>query len=278
MKTWLIIGLCGLFGLGYLLWQNQFRVVPRVVFCDVGQGDAIYLRLSSPTDVLIDAGPNAKVTNCLNSELLFFDREIEILFLTHPDYDHYGGLDYILDSFQIKTLYLPLAIKNHLPAKDELWQKIWNKIQKQQITIRYLERGDELEIGNDRFLVLWPENNQSVLGTTSTNVNFNNLALGLLALVKDKQILLLADLDIAPAESALEQLELNIDIFKVNHHGSKYGLSQKILELANPSLAVISVGKNNWYGHPHLQTIQLLQSLNIPIKRTDKHGKIVLPL
>ncbi len=127
--------------------------------------------------------------------------------------------------------------------------------------------------------MLYPQASlRSVLGIDNTDVGFNNLALGLLALIKDKQILLLSDLDIAPAEMALEQLNLNVDIFKVSHHGSKYGLSQKMLELADPKLAVISVGKNNWYGHPHAQTIQLLQRLNIPIKRTDKNGKIVLLL
>lgn len=264
---------------GMIYQQNRSRSLSRIVFCDVGQGDAIYLRLDSKTDILIDSGSNSKVTNCLNSEMPFFDRQIELVFLTHPDYDHFGGLNPILDSWQIQSLYLPASAQNHLPKNNQLWQQIWQKIKKQKIAIVYLERGDELKIGNNRFLVLWPQiASRSVLRIENPDEDFNNLALGLLALIKDKQILLLSDLDIEPAEKAIEQLNLRVDIFKVNHHGSKYGLSQKILELAKPRQAVISVGKNNWYGHPHLQTIQLLQSLNIPIKRTDKNGKIVLPL
>lgn len=279
MKKLLVLALLVLFTAGIIYHQNQNRSLSRIVFCDVGQGDAIYLRQDTKTDVLIDAGPNSKVINCLNSELPFFDRRIEAAFLTHPDYDHFGGLNYVLDSFQIQTLYLPVSVQNNFPKDNELWDQVWQKLKKQQVSIEYLQRGDELKIGADTFLVLYPQTfSRSALGIANTDVSFNNLALGLLALVKGKQILLLSDLDIAPAESALEQLNLSVDIFKISHHGSKYGLSQKILELANPKLAVISVGKNNWYGHPHAQTIQLLQSLNIPIKRTDKNGKIVLPL
>lgn len=279
MKKLLLIALLVLLTTGIIYYQNKNRSLSRIVLCDVGQGDAIYLRLDTTTDVLIDGGPNSKVINCLNSELPFFDRQIEVVFLTHPDFDHFGGLNYVLDSFQIQTLYLPVSVQNNLPQNNELWNQVWQKLKKQQVSIEYLQRGDELKLGENSFLVLYPQSSsRSVLGIDNTDVSFNNLALGLLALVKDKQILLLSDLDIAPAESALEQLNLSVDIFKVSHHGSKYGLSQKILELADPELAVISVGKNNWYGHPHEQTLQLLQSLNIPIKRTDKNGKIVLPI
>lgn len=278
MRTWLLVIICSVLGLVYIFWQNQFRENSRIVFCDVGQGDAIYLRLSSPTDVLIDAGANNKVVGCLNSELPYFDRKIEIMFLTHPEHDHFGGLNYLLDSFTIETLYLPISVKNNLPKDNELWDQVWQKTKKRVGEIQYLGRGDKLAIDNDEFWVVWPKYFDSASENEIEQNGFNNIALGLLALVREKELLLLSDLDLAPAESAIEELNLAVDIFKVNHHGSKYGISQKLLELADPQLAVISVGKNNWYGHPHPETIELLQSLDIPIKRTDQQGKIVIPL
>ena len=270
--TWLII--CGLAASIFIYINNQSRLISRIVFCDVGQGDAIYLRLDSQIDVLIDSGPYSQVISCLNEEMPLFDRTIELAFLTHPEKDHFGGFVFLLDSFKIQTLYLPVSVKNALPSTKP-WRQFWQKAKIQIANIDYLAQNDQITNGANIFTILAPI-------TTSTTdfqtLDYNNLALGILAQVRDKQILLLSDLDILPAEKAIEQLNLNVNIFKVNHHGSKYGLSQRLLKLADPAIAVISVGRENWYGHPHLETIRLLQSLNIPIKRTDKQGKIVLKL
>jgi len=274
MRTTLIILLAAVFGLIFVLWQNQARSLPKVVFCDVGQGDAVYMRLPSQQDVLIDAGPYSQVINCLNQEMPYFDRQIELIFLTHPEKDHYGGLKYLLESYQISRLYLPESVRLIKP-NDEAWREVWQKARKRIGQIDYLVRGDELLIGQSSFTILWPENKKY---KENEEVDFNNTGLGILATIKDKQILLLADMDIAPAESAIEKLILSTEVFKINHHGSKYGTSLRLLELANPALAVISAGANNWHGHPHPDVIQLLQSLNIPYKRTDKNGKVVVML
>lgn len=278
MKKTLYIVVLTLISLCYILVANQARQISRIVFCDVGQGDAIYLRLPEQIDVLIDAGSYSQVLNCLNSEMPYLDKKLEMAFITHPEKDHYKGFDYILDSFRIETLYLPASIED-LKIDNPDWQAFFKKAKKNIKEIVYLSSGDELCIENSCFTVVSPsisKASHSVLG--ATNFDFNNNALALVALVNSKQILLLSDLDIAPAERAIEQLNLDVDIFKVNHHGSKYGISDRLLDLADPKLSVISVGKNNWYGHPHLETINLLKSHNIPIKRTDKNGKVVISL
>ena len=278
MKKTLYIVILTLISLCYILVANQTRRISRIVFCDVGQGDAIYLRLPEQIDVLIDAGSYPQVLNCLNSEMPYLDRKLEMAFITHPEKDHYKGFDYILDSFKIETLYLPASIEN-LKIDNPDWQAFFKKAKKNIKEIVYLSSGDELCIENSCFTVVSPnisKASHSILG--ATNFDFNNNALALVALVNSKQILLLSDLDIAPAERAIEQLNLDVDIFKVNHHGSKYGISDRLLDLADPKLSVISVGANNWYGHPHPETIELLQSHNIPIKRTDKQGKVIIPL
>jgi competence protein ComEC len=175
------------------------------------------------------------------------------------------------------AMYLPESVRTIKPDNED-WQEVWQRAQQKVGEIDYLARGNQLETGSDSFLVLWPDYSTKVLGINSNKPDYNNSALGVLAQVKQKQILLLSDLDLYPAERAIEKLNLSVDIFKINHHGSKYGTSQRLLELADPGLVVISAGKNNWHGHPHEEVIQLLESLNIPVKRTDINGKIVVPL
>lgn len=277
MKTAFLIIFTTLGAFIFIVVANHYRNKARVVFCNVDQGDGIYFRLESKTDVLIDSGPYSKILNCLNEEMPYFDRQIEMLFLTHPEADHYGGLFFILNNFRIKALYLPEYLQ-HVRPTDQRWKQLWRTLNQRINQIVYLNRGDRLIIGQDSFTVLWPEITDPNSPILTQEPDFNNHALGLLAQIKDKQILLLSDLDILPAERAIEQLELNVEIFKINHHGSKYSTSQKLLELANPQLAVISVGQDNWFGHPHPETLRLLQNLNIPFQRTDKIGKIVLSL
>ena len=142
---------------------------------------------------------------------------------------------------------------------------------------------DKIEFQTSHFSILWPpkglSEGQSLYGTVLVqNSDLNNSCLGILATVNNQHILLLGDLDAPFAERAIQGLNSTIDILKINHHGSKYGLSPEFLELAEPSLGVLSVGKNNWYGHPHPETIDFLKAKNIPFRRTDKEGNVVIDL
>ena len=211
MRTILILVIIGVVSAIFVLSSNQARTATRIVFCDVGQGDAIYLRLDSQIDVLIDSGPYSQIISCLNQEMPYFDRTIELAFLTHPEKDHFGGFPYLLGSFKIQALYLPTSVRNNLPS-NEPWQQFWQQAKNNINEINYLSQGDEISIGTSLFTILWPE----ATSTESKIQEYNNSALGILAQVKDKQILLLSDMDIAPAERAISQLNLNVDIFKIN--------------------------------------------------------------
>lgn len=272
MKKAIALIILSIFTLLYVYTENIKRAAPRVVFCDVGQGDAIYLRLPEGKDVLVDAGPTAAVVSCLSEEMPYFDRTLELVFITHPQKDHYGGLSYLLSSFRIEKVFLPQSIEK--ASVSTAWQSFSRRLKKTTQEIVYLERTDQIQIGQSLIIVLSPFPDTKI----ETEEDLNNTALGLLAQVQAKQILLLSDLDAVPAERALEGVVADVDIFKLNHHGSKYGISGKLLELAEPEVVVLSVGRDNFYGHPHPETLQLLQSLNLPLRRTDKEGKIVIPL
>jgi competence protein ComEC len=248
---------------GFFYFENFTRNIPKVVFCDVGQGEAIYIRLPEKIDVLIDCGPNYKVVNCLNKEMPYFDREIELVFITHLQKDHIAGLEALKKSFKVSQVYLSSVLIDEFKKFKEF----------ATLRVGFLDIQDRVVLEKSSFTVLWPNTELNI-----TDSDVNNSALGLLANVSNKSILLLSDLDISSAEKALAHFAKQVDIFKVLHHGSKYSISENILNMVNPKISVISAGKNNWYSHPHKETLQLLKKLKIPIKRTDVDGNVVIEL
>lgn len=242
----------------YLLYSNTYRTTPRVVFCNVGQGDATYIRLPTGINILIDTGPDARVLGCLDKELPYFDRSLELVFITHAQKDHLGGLVSIEKNYHIHQIAASVYFKN--PS----------------VSIVPLAQGDVITIGLEDITVLWPPRNLTT--NLKTDTSLNNTALILQILSGSSEILLLSDVDSTEGERALSSSTHQQTILKISHHGSKYGTSKKLLLLADPAVAVISAGKNNLYGHPHPTVIELLKALDIPIKRTDKDGSVTIPL
>lgn len=247
----------------------------KIVFCDVGQGDAAYIRIKNQVDLLIDAGPDRKVLQCLGKHMPFWDREIEIAFITHRDFDHYGGFINVIDRYQIDRF---IAVNSKSSSKT--YRQLEGKAKLNNIPFQYNFIGDRIKVFDSSILFFWPPEG---LKTTDDN------EYSLIFLFEEKKFKALFTGDASP--KALQKLmELNSEknlvklkntyILKVPHHGSSNGLTSSFLKLADPRVAVISVGLNNPYGHPRKQILDLLEAQNIQIKRTDKNGDIVfiLPL
>jgi competence protein ComEC len=240
------------------------------VFCDIGQGDGTYIRTSDGIDVLVDTGPNDRIITCLEHELPYFDRTIEVMFLTHAQKDHSGGLASLVRSFSIKHIF---TAPDFITIPSNQYQTL---IQTIPIEWQTITQGDVLNFPRNIITVIWPP---ALTDKDAVNAKeVNNRALGLSIRSESKHILLLADLDATEGERALSNISSPNTILKISHHGSQYGTSKKLLLLAEPMLAVISVGKNNFYHHPHKLVIDLLKALNIPYKRTDRDGSITIPL
>ncbi len=271
-KSFIVSIVVSVFISSFFLISNKQRDTPRIVFCNVGQGDGIYMRLPEHKDVLIDAGPDAKMIACLNKNMPFFDRTIELVFITHADKDHAAGILPILQSYRVKKIFSTSYLD---PENRSFWKSIKSELELNKLSIESLNRSDSIEFKETQLVVLWPPTN---LKSPSQRLKTsNNTALGLLAIIKNKKIVLLADMDADVGEQALENFH-GADILKINHHGSKYGTSAKLLNLAEPALAVLSVGRNNMYGHPHITITKLLQSYKIQLKRTDVDGDVTIPL
>ncbi len=257
--------------LGVQFFVGFFDDSTKIVFCDVGQGDGAYIRIRNRFDVVIDAGPDRKILNCLGKYMPFYDRTIELGFISHDQKDHFGGFDYLLDRYQIRKIFMP-----DIETSLQSFKRLKQKIAKEKIVLRTATAGMSFDVMDDMFLIHWPDghciaadNNDCSLVFTFQENNFKVLFTG------DASPKVLNEIASSLTSFAPRN---DINILKIPHHGSKNGLTEKFLRLANPQAAVISVGKNNPYGHPAKEILDMLQSSGIKVKRTDKDGDIVFKI
>jgi len=257
----------------FIFLSSFFDERTKIVFCNVGQGDATYIRIRNKIDVLIDAGPDKSVLSCLGKYMPFWDRKIELIFISHNQKDHFGGINYILDRYQIDTMYFVNDINASLQSFKRLKEKIIDKKIKieEALAGKIIQAIQLRQLDEARFSMIWPIKN---LHSNNDN-DFSNVLL-----FEEDTFRTLFTGDASPfVLSRLSHGSLGkVDILKVPHHGSKNGLTKKFLDLVNPSIAVINVGKNNSYGHPHKQILDMLEAKNIKIRRTDEEGDIVFKL
>jgi len=254
---------------GYFLFQNLDSKT-KIVFCDVGQGDATYIRVKNKVDVLIDAGPDKKILNCLGKHMPFWDKKIEIAFLSHPNKDHYQGFFFINGRYKIERF---VTVEN--PFVSPSYKNLIETLKKNQVLILKKFQGDQINILNDRFLFLWPAKNYF----SSEDNDYSHL---LLFQEDDFKALFTGDaspkiLNLIVKTNSIDFIK-NINLIKIPHHGSKNGLTKNFLSISNPKIAVISVGKNNTYGHPAKEVLEMLKAQKVKIKRTDEEGNITFKL
>lgn len=235
----------------------------QVYFIDVGQGDSELIRLKdSGIDILIDAG-----TRSTKQELADYLKElgvddIDILIGTHPHEDHIGGMAKIIEEFPIGTLYLPETSDEMTPT-TKTYESLLDAAESKNVTVRTASAGDVLlEQGNTSFKVLSPSH------TDYDNLNDYSIVTRLK--VGDTAFLFQGDAETPVEEEILDSgADVSCDVIKLGHHGSSTSSSRAYLEAANPSAAVISCGVGNEYGHPHRETMDLLEKLSITPYRTD---------
>lgn len=230
----------------------------HIIACDVGQGDAILIQKNT-TQILIDGGPDKSVLDCLGRHIPFWDRHIELVILTHPQLDHYGGL---IDVF--KNYKIGLFGEYNRESGNISYQVLRNALV-DRVT---LTKGTKLRLGMIYLDIVYP------LGDTN-NKNVNNDGIVTLLKYADFKAIFTADVEneVSDELSTLSEIE-GLNYLKVNHHGSKNGMSQKLLDAVDPEVAVISSGKKNSYGHPHKEILDMLKKYNVKILRTDEIGDV----
>lgn len=260
----------------------------HLVFCDVGQGDAILITQGFE-QILIDGGPNDKVLNCLANNMPFWDRTIEIVALTHPEADHLTGLISVFDKYKV-NIFLSGPEGNNSALFTEFMTKVKEET---GVRIHNPYRGEKIILGEISLKTLWPEKNfvmeklrsiaenenfnilsNSVLGVQTSGTKLNQFSLVFLLNYKNFNAILMGDADSTVQNDILEVNSLiPLDILKFPHHGSKTGITENFLAVIKPKVAVIFVGKNS-YGHPTIEALELLEKYHVMVRRTDLEGEI----
>ena len=243
------------------LWLAVFTLPDKnlhLIACDVGQGDATLITYGS-SQILIDGGPNNKVLDCLGKYLPFWDREIEMVILTHPDSDHYQGLTEVIKRYKIDNF-----LNNGLSASTQVYEVLKKGVGGRGIRQVMAKRGTGVRVGKIYLDIVAPEE-----ASNDKDSNDNSLVIDLK--YGDFEAILPGDAPKVILNTILVKQPL--DYLKLSHHGSKTGTDVFTLGNFMPKLAIISVGKNN-YGHPDEGIIKILRDKNIKILRTDEIGDI----
>ncbi|MEK7517391.1 MAG: MBL fold metallo-hydrolase [Patescibacteria group bacterium] len=270
-----IASLGGIFGYQSFVLQDHKL---HIVFCDVGQGDAIYIKTPSNSDILIDGGPNESVLSCLGSNMPFWDKTLELVILTHPHADHLNGLISVAENYKI-IAFATEDLKNKTQGFAKLMDLIKNQ---ERIKIQYVYAGDKFELKDEVVLeVVGPTKKFLQLTSPGGNIGESGEFASVLSLIKYKgfEVLLTGDSQASELSEAIQSFDFaqdfsTVSVLQVPHHGSKTGLNSDILDSIKPELAVISVGSNNKYGHPAKEIIEILRDRDIKILRTDRDGEI----
>lgn len=239
----------------------------KVYFLDVGQGDAEYIKNPDGTDILIDGGPDNSVLNQLGKVMDFGDREINLVILTHPHADHLTGLLEVARRYKIDEVWetgVEYPSSTYVSWKDEI-----RKNADKNVSYTKVKAGEAKNFGEVKIEVLYPLS--SLENKTIDNVN--NASIVARLDYNQFSVLFSGDVEKEVQQKLLDN-NVHVTLLKVAHHGSSNGLSEDFLKVIRPAIAVISVGKDNKYGHPAASTINLLKSYAVRIFRTDQNGTI----
>lgn len=275
-KQFWLFGLIALFVvLNFFVWQEVFILnAPaelRVKVLDIGQGDAIFIQTPARRTFLVDGGPSSAVLGKLSSMLPFWQRHLDAIILTHPDQDHLMGLLEVLKRYRVSYIFWTGMVRDG--ANYQEWLKILTQKEKEGSQIIITSAPMQIKNAGVRFEILHPI--ESLNGTFFGKKGNDTGIVSRLVYGKNS-FLLTADIS-AEIEKKLLAYKafIHSDVLKVAHHGSWHSTSLEFLQAVTPEMAVISVGKDNSYGHPAPEVLQKLVNFGIQTLRTDQVGDIL---
>ena len=230
---------------------------------DVGQGDSIFIQTLEDKRILIDAGDEEAEHTIYSYLKRRGVKKIDVLIATHPDTDHIGSMDYIIDKFKISHFYMPEA-----KTDSEAFYNLLDSCKDKNLKIEYLTKGDVLKIDSSTSIeILSP--------STITDKNNLNSIVSLLN-YKGYEFLFTGDAEKENESEILSSCNLpDIEFLKAGHHGSSSSSTDEFIAKLKPEAVAISCGYNNDYGHPHRSVLDTFRENGSVVYRTDKNGTLV---
>ena len=232
----------------------------KVSFLDVGQADSILINANNKY-MLIDAGNNEDGEKLVMYLKSLGIEKFDYVVGTHAHEDHIGGMDNIIDSFDIGTFYMPDVITTTKTFEDVL-----DSLEKKNLNFDTPQIGSTFDLGKAKIETIY-------VGKDSKNLNNSSIILKLT--YGNVSFLFTGDIE-SDVEKALLNKDIESDVLKVAHHGSNTSSSNAFLKKVNPKYAIISVGTGNSYGHPKSVILDRLEKLGTKIYRTDELGTIIV--
>lgn len=253
---------------GLVLGQylNTSSTELRLIFFAVGQGDSSLIITPGGQKILVDGGPDRSLISKLDGVLPLADRRIDYIILSHPHADHLTALPEVLRRYQIGEV-----IMNGTAHTAPDYLDFLRLIKEQNIPTKIIEQPQELVIDGIKFEFLEPT--ESFLATRPENLNDSSIVFKLI--YASTSALYMGDFENEESLVINSTVPLKADLLKIGHHGSTNANDQNFLAAVSPTYAVIPVGKNNSYGHPHYRTLYYLKQLGAQIFRTDQEGDLV---
>lgn len=234
----------------------------QVIFIDVGQGASQLIITPTGKTLLIDAGNNDQEQVMLNTLKRYGVTRLDIVIGTHPDADHIGGLDKVIDQLSIGKIYMPKVSSN-----TKTFESVLRSIQRKGLKVTTAKAGLTLNLDSGVQV--------NMIAPLSRYEDINNNSAVVKVTYGKRSFLLTGD---AEAESEKDMLasgaNLRSDVLLVGHHGSKSSTSTAFLKKVNPQYAVIQSGKGNKYGHPTQTILKRLQKQGVKVYRNDTQGTV----
>jgi competence protein ComEC len=236
---------------------------PEIIFFDIGQGDAILIQQDN-FQILVDGGPDDGIVYELAKQLPWYDKNIEIVVLTHPHDDHIRGLLNVLDQYSVEKIFM-----NRIEYENRAYEYLLTNYQEKIVEV---EQGDVFEYKNIYGEILYP-----FVGKAYQEKNINNESVVILLEVNNYRTLLMGDAEQEVENKLVEKYNLeDIYLLKVGHHCSRTSTSDMFLSETNPDIAICSCGEDNKFGHPHYETLEKFQTRDVQYLITYQEGNIVI--
>lgn len=234
----------------------------KIHYIDVGQGDSTFIELPNNETMLIDTGER-EYYDTINSYINKLGyKKINYVIGTHPHTDHIGSLEYIVKNYDIENIYLPKASNN-----TQTFLRLLQSIKDKELSVNTAKSGLYILNNDDLKIKIIAPNSDSY-------ENLNNYSIVIKIEYRNKSFLFMGDAEVLSEKEITDNVKS--DVIKVGHHGSTTSSSSTFINKVKPKFAIISVGKNNSYNHPHKEIINRYKELGAKVYRTDELGTIVL--